>query len=143
MLSVRWRLNDILKANNLTAYKLEQAVRGNVSRNTIYRWARETPQLLDLGALPFVVEALTRLTGQAVTPNDLLEVIEAPEVPEMDDETKDWLEMAGTDTMKAIHAIEKDVSPEKLARWHKSMQSAGKPAKYVVGKGIVLLEGKA
>lgn len=142
MTTIRWRLNDILQAHNLTAYKLEQAVRGNVSRNTVYRWAKETPQLLDLAALPHIMQALTRLTGQPVTPNDLLEVIEEP-LEEMDEETKAWLDMAGDDTMKAIRDLEKDVAAEELSAWLEAFNKAGKPAKYVRGKGIVTLEAKA
>jgi hypothetical protein len=137
MLSIRWRLHDILKANNLTAYKLEQALRGNVSRNTVYRWAREKPQLLDLGALPFVVEALTRLTGQPVTPNDLLEVVEEPAQLEPEAETRAWMDNSASDMAARLADIEKDVPPEEQAAWLEANHKAAKPVKYVAGQGFV------
>jgi hypothetical protein len=116
---------------------------GRVARGTVYGLASGEVQRVDLETLSGVLGGLAEITGKPVTPNDLLEVIEEPEPLEMDEETKEWLEMAGTDTMKAIHEAEKDVPPEELAAWLESTQKAAKPAKYVVGKGIVLLEGKA
>ncbi len=74
------RLGKYLQAHNLTAYKLEKAVTGVVSRNTVYKWARETkaPDHIHTAQFIAVMQALSRLTGQTVTPNDLLEVVEEP-----------------------------------------------------------------
>jgi DNA-binding Xre family transcriptional regulator len=143
-MNVSVRLKEYLNHHNLSAYKLVQETRGKVAERTVYAFARgEKVKRVDLETLGVVMQALTRLTGKPVTPNDLLEVIEEPEPLEMDEETREWLEMTGTDAMKAIHEAEKDVPPEELAAWLESTQKAAKPAKYVVGKGIVLLEGKA
>jgi hypothetical protein len=141
---VRVSLDRFLQKNNLTAYRLVKETKGNAAQGSVYAFARgEKVKRVDLETLGVVMQALTRLTGKPVTPNDLLEVIEEPAPLEMDEETKEWLETTGTDAMKAIHEAEKDVPPEELAAWLESTQKAAKPAKYVVGKGIVLFEGKA
>ena len=123
MTIIRWRLNDILQANNLTAYKLEQAVRGNVSRNTIYRWAKETPQLLDLAALPHVMEALERLTGKVVTPNDLLEVLPEQNPPKKKPNTRleALLKNSKPALTKATFERKFDISPEESIAFDTAM----------------------
>ena len=88
------------------------------------------------------MSALAKETGQAVSLIDVLEVIEEP-VEVMDDETREWLEESANDMHKAIALAEKDVPPEEVTAWLEAMRKTAKPAKYVVGKGIVLLEGKA
>jgi DNA-binding Xre family transcriptional regulator len=138
---IRLNINSYLEQQNITAYRLIKE--SGLAPNTVYTLARTPAKRIDLDTLESIVKALTRLTGKPVTPNDLLEVIEDPEPLEMDEETREWLEMTGTDAMKAIHEAEKDVPPEELAAWLESTQKAAKPAKYVVGKGIVLLEGQA
>ena len=139
---IQWKLSSLLAAHNLTAYRLAEEAKGIVNRNTVYSIARGQATRVDLGTLSGVIKTLERLTGHAVTPNDLLEIVEEP-VQETDNETRAWLDMAADDTLKAIAAVEKDVPPEELAAWHESFRKAGKPAKYVVGKGIVLLEATA
>ncbi len=138
------RLGNYLQAHNLTAYKLEKAVSGVVSRNTVYKWARESeaPDHIHTAQFVAVMQALTRLTGQPVTPNDLLEVIEEP-LEEMDDETKAWLDGAALAMHDRLTELEKDVPAAELEAWHKAFRKAGKPAKYVRGKGIVVIEAKA
>jgi DNA-binding Xre family transcriptional regulator len=135
---IKLKLKDCLDANNLSVYRLEKEC-PEVSRTTLYKLASG-----DVDGIRFnTLNVLARLTGKPVTPNDLLEVIEEPEPLEMDEETKEWLEASADDMHKAIREVEKSVPLGELVRWHKSMQRAAKPAKYVVGKGIVLLEGKA
>ena len=141
-MNINWKLPDYLKQNNVSVYKLDKELSGRVSTRTLYSWGKNAPERPDLGVLGEVIGALRRLTGQPVTPNDLLEVIEEP-VEVMDDETRDWLEASADDMHKAIALAEKDVPPEELAAWYEAMRKTAKPAKYVVGKGIVLLEGNA
>ena len=121
MTTIRWRLDNILQTHNLTAYKLEQALRGRVSRNTVYRWAKEMPQSLDLAALPHMLEALTRLTGQPVTPNDLLEVIEEPTEP---DPVDAWLTASATDLKAMLEDVEHDEDPQDVAKWSNAFTQA-------------------
>ena len=89
---IQWKLSNLLAAHNLTAYRLAEETKGIVNRNTVYSIARGDATRVDLGTLFGVIRTLTRLTGQPVTPNDLLEVIEEPEhvFEEMDAETKAW-----------------------------------------------------
>jgi DNA-binding Xre family transcriptional regulator len=142
MIQVQWKLKPYLEQTSVTPHKL--ALEAGISPPNLYTLIRgEGAKNVSRDTLGKIIGALRRLTGKPVTPNDLLEVIEEPEPLEMDEETKEWLEMAGTDAMKAIHEAEKDVPPEELAAWLESTQKAAKPAKYVLGKGIVLLEGKA
>ncbi len=135
---IKLKLKDCLDANGLSVYRLEKEC-PEVSRTTLYKLASGEVDGVRFNTLNALLVALARLTGKPVTPNDLLEVIEEP-LEEMDEESKAWLDMAGQDTMQAIHKLEKDVPPEELKRWHESMKAAAKPARYVQGKGIVLLE---
>ena len=140
---IQWKLSSLLAAHNLTAYRLAEEAKGIVNRNTVYSIARGQATRVDLGTLSGIIKTLERLTGHAVTPNDLLEIVEEPALKEMDSETREWLDNTGADTLERIQALEKDVPAKKLKAWHESMAKAAKPAKYVVGKGIVLLEVKA
>ena len=100
------RLGEYLQAHNLTAYKLEKAVSGVVSRNTVYKWARESeaPDHIHTAQFVAIMQALTRLTGQPVTPNDLLEVMEEPIQPDNEDA---WLEASATDLKAMLEDVEK------------------------------------
>ena len=74
---IRVSLDAFLKRHNLTPYRLTQETRGRVARGSIYALTHgDEVKRVDLATLSEVMRALTRLTGQAVTPNDLLEVRE-------------------------------------------------------------------
>ncbi len=91
-MNVRVSLDRYLLQNKLTAYRLSKEVAGKAAQGSVYALARgEKVKRVDLETLSQVMQALTRLTGQPVTPNDLLEVIEEP-VEEMDAEAKAWLQ---------------------------------------------------
>ncbi len=62
---------------------------GIVARGTVYSVAAGDVQRVDLETLSGLIGGLADLTGESVTPNDLLEVIEEP-VDEMDLETRAW-----------------------------------------------------
>lgn len=86
---LQWKLKRYLDSHGITPYKLWKE--SGLSRPTVYAMAKpETGAALE--SLNAVIATLTRLTGQPVTPNDLLEVIEEPEhvFEEMDAETKAW-----------------------------------------------------
>jgi hypothetical protein len=72
---LKWKLREFLDNNNLTAYQLEKALQGRVSRNLPYTWARATepPKKLDTAVFGKVLEALGELTGKKVQVGDLLE----------------------------------------------------------------------
>jgi DNA-binding Xre family transcriptional regulator len=68
---VKVTLKEYLTQRNLSTYKLVQATTGRIAERTVYALARPGVKRMDL-------EALHDLTGETVTPNDLLEVIEEP-----------------------------------------------------------------
>lgn len=115
---------------------------GRVARGTVYSVAAGEVQRVDLETLSGILSGLSALTGQPVTPNDLLEVIEEPEPLEMDEESKAWLDSSAADLLERLEEIEKDVPPEELAAWHKSMREAVKPIAYD-SKRRTWLEGQA
>ena len=77
-MNVRVTLKEYLKHRNLSAYRLAQATTGRVAERTVYALARPGVKRIDLETLGVVIEALEELTGEPVTPNDLLEVTQTP-----------------------------------------------------------------
>ena len=70
---IEWKLPTFLKARQITTYKLEQTLKGKVSRNTVYKWGRGAPKCVETNALGLVIEALRILTDEPVTVGDILE----------------------------------------------------------------------
>jgi hypothetical protein len=89
MITGRWKVKDFLTAHGITPYRLWKD--SKLAQKTVYTLANDKGDRIDLGTFGRVVSTLSRLTGQPVTPNDLLEVIEEPP-KEIDAETKAWLE---------------------------------------------------
>ena len=92
-MTVRVSLDRFLKRNNLTTYKLTKEVGGKASQGSVYALSRGNKvKRVDLETLSEVMGALTRLTGQPVTPNDLLEIIEPPaSLQTLESESRTWL----------------------------------------------------
>ncbi len=124
---IRLNIGSYLQQKNITPYRLVKE--SGLAPNTVYTLARTSAKRIDLDTLGSIVEALTRLTGQPVTPNDLLEVIEEP-LEEMDSETKAWLDGAAYAMADRLAEIESDVPPEELAKWHDSFKGKGTPVRY-------------
>jgi hypothetical protein len=135
-MNVRVSLDRYLRQNNLTAYRLSKEVAGKAAQGSIYALARgEKVKRVDLETLSEVMQALMRLTGQTVTPNDLFEVIEEPEpVPTEEIEAREWFDGAAIAMSDRLTEIEKDVPLEELTKWHESFKKAGKPVKYDLKK---------
>jgi hypothetical protein len=73
-----WKLRDYLKAHNLSAYQLAKALPES-RQPTIYRLASDSPPTsVNLDVLGRIVAGLRDLTGEPVSPNDVLEVIDTP-----------------------------------------------------------------
>lgn len=82
MMQVHWRLRDYLNQHGLTAYRLAKVL-PEVRQPTIYRLASEhSPQSVNFETLGKVLQGLKTLTGEEVTPNDLLEVIQVAPLAE-------------------------------------------------------------
>lgn len=71
---IKWKLADVLESEGINAYKLAMQV-DHSRANTVYRLARkgETLKRVDLEVLADLLVGLRKLTGKALTPNDLIE----------------------------------------------------------------------
>jgi DNA-binding Xre family transcriptional regulator len=119
---VKVTLKEYLNQRNLSTYKLVQATTGRIAERTVYALARPGVKRVDLETLGVIIAALHDLTGETVTPNDLLEVIEEP-VSDLA-----VLEMANAqDAVLALKAVETTVSDEELEAWLEATRQAVKP----------------
>lgn len=117
---LRVSLDRFLERHNLTAYRLVKATQGRVARGSVYALARgKDVKRVDLDTLNEVMNALERLTGQSVTPNDLLEVVEAPQ----EDDTAALLEAGAVDLGAQLAELEKDTPKEELDAWLASFEA--------------------
>jgi DNA-binding Xre family transcriptional regulator len=141
MIQIQWKLKPYLEQTKVTPHKL--ALEAGISPPNLYTLIRgEGAKNVSRETLAKIIGALRRLTGQPVMPNDLLEVVEAPEPLEIDEETRTWMDAGLEDMAARLADIEKDVPPEKLAAWFEAMQKAAKPVAYD-SKRRVWLEGQA
>jgi hypothetical protein len=80
MFKITWKLGGYLETHHLRPRDVEtEAIRSGFQfgRNTIYRLLRnDGPKSYDKDTLTALIVSLRNLTGQPVTPNDLLEVVE-------------------------------------------------------------------
>ncbi|WP_216325977.1 helix-turn-helix domain-containing protein [Deinococcus aestuarii] len=124
MRAVEFTLKRYLNTHGLTAYRLAQATEGRVSRRTVYALARGEVTRVDLGTLGAVITALEELTGEEVTPADLLAAVT---VPEPDTEAAEW---AAADLMPDLEPYD----------WGEGGEPSGEPVRYVPGVGFVVGE---
>jgi hypothetical protein len=70
-----WKLPQLLKAEGVSAYRLHKRLDEllGTSPTTVYRWARELPDNLDVATLMGVIKVLREETGKPVSVCDLLE----------------------------------------------------------------------
>jgi len=89
MRTVQFTLRHYLATHGLSVYRLAQAARGRVSERTVYALARGETSRVDLGTLGAVISTLEELTGEQVSPADLLTAVT---VPGPDREARSWLD---------------------------------------------------
>lgn len=89
MRTVQFTLRHYLATHGLSAYRLAQAARGRVSERTVYALARGEATRVDLNTLGAVMSTLEELTGEPVSPADLLQAVT---VPGPDREARAWLD---------------------------------------------------
>jgi hypothetical protein len=70
---IHWKLPNMLKAHDITAYRLNVACGGTPNRNAIYAMAKGEVQRVDIDSLSALITALRTLTGKPLTVSDLLE----------------------------------------------------------------------
>jgi hypothetical protein len=125
-------LPEVLEREGITPYQLSKALaERQVSRTTVYRWAKDPPALLDLELMSHVLWALGHITGKPFELRDVLEIQPSPE-PDA------WLEASAQDLVERLGELEKEVLPEELEAWLEAMVNAAKPARYLPGKGLVV-----
>ena len=107
---VKLRLKEFLTANNLSTYRLEREVSG-VSRTSLYKLASGDTDGIRFPTLDAIIAALTKLTGNPVTPNDLLEVVQEPN-PE-----QAWLNSSAADLKAALDDLESGENPTDVTEW--------------------------
>jgi DNA-binding Xre family transcriptional regulator len=120
---LRVSLDRILSARNITTYRLMKQLEGRVSRGTVYSLASGNVQRIDLETLAGIMAGLEELTGETITPNDLLEVVEAPNP----DEDLAWIDSSAADLAAHLADLEKDVPPEELNAWHEAFEQQATP----------------
>lgn len=76
---LEWKFGELLDREKVKVSHLYEEVnkgregRG-ISRNALYRWAKETPDRLDLGVLAHALVALSKLTGKNFSISDVMEL---------------------------------------------------------------------
>ena len=69
-----WKLPELLQTLEVTPYRLHQCLEPitGTSRTTIYRWAKELPDTLDVALLMAIIHVLRSETGQTIQLHDIL-----------------------------------------------------------------------
>ena len=120
MTQVTWKLKPYLEQNAITPHKL--ALEAGISPPNLYTLIRgEGAKNVSRATLAKLIGALTRLTGQPVTPNDLLEVSEKPIEP---DPVDAWLTGSATDLKAMLEDVERDEDPQDVANWSNAFTQA-------------------
>ena len=120
MTQITWRLKPYLEQNAITPHKL--ALEAGISPPNLYTLIRgEGAKNVSRETLAKLIGALTRLTGQPVTPNDLLEVIEEPIEPDHEDA---WLTASATDLKAMLEDVERNEKPQDVAKWSNAFTQA-------------------
>jgi hypothetical protein len=100
---VRWKLATYLQERGITPYRLAKAVAPEARTGTVYRLARagREPSRIDLPTLATVLEGLRRVTGEAVSFEDVLEFEPSPAADResLDPETSAWLDSELTEPL--------------------------------------------
>jgi DNA-binding Xre family transcriptional regulator len=72
-MTVKWKVKEFLDSNSKTPYALWKA--SGLSRNQTYAICNGEQDGLRFDGLSKLILGLEKLTGQLVTPNDVLEVV--------------------------------------------------------------------
>jgi DNA-binding Xre family transcriptional regulator len=70
---VNWKIKQLLEQHGITPYRLWKE--SGLAQKTVYTLSHDKGDRADLGTLGTLVSTLERLTGQTITPNDVLEVV--------------------------------------------------------------------
>ncbi len=126
MAEINWNLEGWLEAHEVTRYELAQNMGGNLKTRLTSLYRSRDPKRIDLNVMADIVSALRHITGEEVTPNDLLTFVPDPKPEPMDEETRAWLDAALTPEVEPFDWGETD--PEAI----------GEEVSYEPGKGWVM-----
>ncbi len=130
MAELRWDLEKVLEAHGVTRYELAQNMDGNFKTRLTSLYRTKNQKRVDLPVMAEIVSALRRITGEQLTPNDLLEYVPDPEPqPEMDAETRAWMDAELTQPLESYDWGE-GVDPETI----------GEPVRFDPKKGWIKSE---
>ena len=124
-MTTQWRFKNFLADHDLKPAAVVQAAEGRLSRNSIYTLARGA-EAVRFETLDVLVPVLRQLTGKDVEISDLL-VWEPDPVPQMDAETRAWME---ADLAPPLEPYE----------WGPEGPPKGNPVRYVAGQGWMVYE---
>jgi DNA-binding Xre family transcriptional regulator len=120
---IRVSLDRYLERHNLSAYKLANELKGRVAQGSVYAMTRsKTVKRIDLETLTGVMQALERMTGEPVTPNDLLEVVQEPEP----DPEQAWLDSSAADLKATLEEIEANENPNDVTAWVNAFEAVAR-----------------
>jgi DNA-binding Xre family transcriptional regulator len=120
---IRVSLDRYLERHNLSAYRLANELKGRVAQGSVYAMTRsKTVKRIDLETLSGVLQALERITGEPVTPNDLLEVVQESEP----DPEQAWLDSSAADLKAALEEIEANENPNDVTAWVNAFEAVAR-----------------
>ena len=130
MAEIRWDLEKVLEARGITRYELAQNMEGNFKTRLTSLYRTKDPKRVDLPVMAEIVSALRRMTGEEVTPNDLLEFTPDPEPVNVDAESALWLNTALTPVLEPFE-------------WGPTGEPKGQPVESVPGEGLYVYDDEA
>ena len=125
MAELRWNLEKVLEAHGITRYELAQNMGGNVKTRLTSLYRTKNQRRVDLAVMGEIVGTLRRMTGEEVTPNDLLEFVPDPDPQEIDAESALWLNAPLTPPLESWE-------------WGPEGEPEGFAVAYVPGRGWVM-----
>lgn len=126
MAELRWDLDKVLAAHGITRYELAQNMSGNVKTRLTSLYRTKNQRRVDLTVMGEIVGTLRQMTGEEVTPNDLLEFVPDPAPPSADAESDLWLDTA--------------LTPPLEFAWGPEGEPEGRPVEFVPGEGLYIYD---
>jgi hypothetical protein len=137
-MKIEWNLRDVLEKRGVTVFSLARAMGSQSHAVKLYRIASpdpdKRPRRVDFETLEQLIPAIYELTGETVTPNDLLEITDPDIANHAPEETRDL-------DKKALNALFSTAAKKLKARPAETgtPEGSSNPAK-VRGTGPSLIE---
>ena len=132
MATLEWKFKDYLDQHDITPYRLQKELHGQVSHRLSYDWAKERPERLHLSVLERVMGTLEGLTGETVGIEDFLKFVPDPDPIEVPD--------ADIDAVSAMWLNAALTPPLDPVKWGPGGEPKGHPVEFVPGEGLYIYE---